>query len=190
MFKRFLAVFSVSLLLMLCAASLVAAQEGITPEAAPPAMEQPASQPSMEKAPAEAPAPVPSAGKPESMPSAETAEAPSPAEAPTAAFSAGKMAVCTGIEERECVGEGTLFESGVGKLYCYSLVLGAEEETVVHHVWYWNEEKMADVPLVVRSPRFRTYSSKNILPEWKGAWRVELVGPDGEIISTAAFNVE
>lgn len=163
MFKRFLAVFSVSLLLMLCAASLVAAQEGITPEAAPPAMEQPASQPSMEKA---------------------------PAEAPTAAFSAGKMAVCTGIEERECVGEGTLFESGVGKLYCYSLVLGAEEETVVHHVWYWNEEKIADVPLVVRSPRFMTYSSKNILPEWKGAWRVELVGPDGEIISTAAFDVE
>jgi len=198
MSKRSLALLSASIVLMLSWASILVAQEGINPQeepATPPqAVEQPATSPSTEtptpQPSAETPTATPSPEEPQSSPAMETEEKPAPAETSTTGLTIDKMVVCTGIEEREPVGEGTLFQSGVGKLYCFSLVLGAEEPTVIHHVWYWNDQKMADIPLTIRSSRFRTYSSKNILPQWKGAWRVELTGPKGEILSTAAFNVE
>jgi hypothetical protein len=101
-----------------------------------------------------------------------------------------KAVICTGVQDRAPVGEGTLFPSTVGKIYCYSLILLPEGETTIHHIWYWEDNRMADVPLTVRAPRFRTYSSKQILPQWKGAWRVELTGPDGKVLATTAFTIE
>lgn len=118
------------------------------------------------------------------------AQTPLPVMKPTTTLSVGSMVICRGIQDRTPLAPGTLFTGDVGKLYCQSLILGAEEETAIHHVWYWKEQKMADVILTVRSLRFRTHSSKKILPHWTGPWRVELQGPNGEILSTAAFNVE
>jgi hypothetical protein len=127
-------------------------------------------------------------------PTAVASPAEAPADAPNekaaSALTVGKAVICTDIMERNPVGEGTLFPASVEKLYCHSLILGAEEETTIHHVWYWENQQMADIALDIRSPRFRTNSSKRILSEWKGTWRVELIGPDGEILDTVAFNVE
>ncbi len=94
------------------------------------------------------------------------------------------------VEARDPVGVGTVFDGDVGQLVCHSLILGAEGETTIHHVWYWNAEKMADVPLTIRSPRFRTYSSKKILPHWTGPWRVEVVSSDGELLEMTEFVVQ
>ncbi len=128
-----------------------------------------------------------SAEAPAAVPSMETAE---PSASTASTLSVGKAVISTDIVERDPVGEGTIFPASVEKLYCHSLILGADEETTIHHVWYWGNQQMADITLDIRSPRFRTYSSKRILSEWKGTWRVELTGPDGEIMATAAFNVE
>jgi hypothetical protein len=98
--------------------------------------------------------------------------------------------VCRDVEDREPVGAGTVFPSSVGRLFCHSLILGAAQEAIIHHLWYWEDEKVADVPLFVRSPRFRTYSSKTILPHQKGEWRVEIVGTNGNIIGTNVFTLE
>ena len=175
-----------ALLLLATAVPRAAAQEGGTTAA--PAPHAPA---------VEAPA-VPATQPPETAPPAEAAPAaetsaeeasaartPSPA----AGLQVDEAVICRDVADREPVEPGTLFPADAGKLYCFTRVLGAEGEVTIHHVWYWNDRKMADVPLVVRSPRFRTYSSKRILPSWTGAWRVEITGPQGEPLATAAFDV-
>ncbi len=96
----------------------------------------------------------------------------------------------TGIENREATGVDSSFTSDVGRIFCWTLITGASGETEVSHVWYHNNEEMAKVTLPVRSPRWRTYSSKGILPEWTGAWRVDVVDTSGQVLKSSGFEVK
>ncbi len=98
--------------------------------------------------------------------------------------------ICKGIQDREPVGEGESFPPEVGKLYCHSLVEGAEDSTAVTHIWYYGQEEMAEVDLPVRSPHWRTWSSKVILPQWQGWWRVDVLSAEGDTLSSAYFVIK
>ncbi|MFC1683254.1 DUF2914 domain-containing protein [Candidatus Zixiibacteriota bacterium] len=100
------------------------------------------------------------------------------------------VTVCTAVEDRDPVGEGSVFPATVEKLFCHTLVEGAEEPTSVTHVWYHGEEKMAEVILSVNSPHWRTWSSKRIVPGWTGDWRVDVLDEAGEPLASIAFQVE
>lgn len=78
----------------------------------------------------------------------------------------------------------------IGRVYCWSTITGARRNTAVEHVWYWQEREMARVRLAVRGPRWRTWSSKRIAPEWSGTWRVEVVTTDGTPLAVRFFTVE
>jgi len=98
--------------------------------------------------------------------------------------------ICKGIQEREPVGEGESFPPEVGKLYCHSLVEGAEDSTAVTHIWYYGQEEMAEVALPVSSPHWRTWSSKVIRPQWQGWWRVDVLSAEGDTLSSAYFVIK
>jgi len=95
----------------------------------------------------------------------------------------------TGLEEREIIGEAYNFPSSIGRVYCWTLVLGAEEPAEIMHVWYYGEKKMAEVKLAIKSQRYRTWSCKTILPEWVGDWRVEVVDAMGNLLKCISFEV-
>jgi hypothetical protein len=99
------------------------------------------------------------------------------------------MAVCTGIEDRQPVGADTLFFNTVERLYCFTHVTGAEDTVTVTHVWYMGDKEMARVDLAVKSPSWRTWSSKRILPGWTGAWRVDVLSEDGKLLESRAFKI-
>ncbi|MCX5752763.1 MAG: DUF2914 domain-containing protein, partial [Candidatus Krumholzibacteria bacterium] len=40
------------------------------------------------------------------------------------------------------------------------------------------------------SASWRTWSSKKILPEWQGTWRVDVLAPDGEVLKSGSFAVK
>ena len=73
----------------------------------------------------------------------------------------------------------TVVSARVGKIYCWSTIVGAHRDTAVEHVWYWEEREMARVRLPVHGPKWRTWSSKRIDPRWTGTWRVEILAADG-----------
>jgi len=98
--------------------------------------------------------------------------------------------ICKGIQEREPVGEGESFPPEVGKLYCHSLVEGAEDSTAVTHIWYYGQEEMAEVALPVSSLHWRTWSSKVIPPQWQGWWRVDVLSAEGDTLSSAYFVIK
>lgn len=97
--------------------------------------------------------------------------------------------VGTGVEDRVIVGEAASFSSSVERVYCLSFVKGADTSTTINHVWYYKDKKMVDVSLDVKSPAFRTWSYKTILPEWIGTWRVEIVDDAGEVLKIIGFEI-
>ncbi len=114
---------------------------------------------------------------------------PSVAEEPDSLVVA-RAAICTGIEEREPAGADTVFSKDVGKLYCFTQVEGARDSTYIEHVWYHKDREMARVKLAIRSPRWRTWSSKKISEEWTGVWSVEVLSADGKLLKKLRFQVK
>ena len=74
--------------------------------------------------------------------------------------------IATGVEAREPVGEAASFPADVGKLVCYTRILGATDETEVEHTWFHGQKERSRVRLPVRDSPWRTWSTKNISPEW------------------------
>jgi hypothetical protein len=95
--------------------------------------------------------------------------------------------ICRDVQDRTPIEPGDSFPSDVGKLFCFTRILGAQEETQVTHVWFLNDRQISLVNLKVGSPNWRTWSSKNILPEWVGDWKVEIRDADGNVIHTLEF---
>lgn len=101
--------------------------------------------------------------------------------------------VCEEIEEREPAQAGTSFapeEAEGAGLCCFSEIgLPAGSDTILH-VWYWGDREMLRVPLEVRAPRWRTWSVKRVLDEWRGAWRVDICDRAGVVLMRLGFSVE
>jgi hypothetical protein len=172
-------VFGLSILLMLVIVPFVVAQETTeAPDTAAPVVKTPAAEkPVVETPAAEKPAvETPAAEKPKQM------------EAPI--LTVETIACGTAIEDRELQGQDTTFAKGTEKIYCWNLITGGENPTTVEHVWYLGGEEMARVTLDIKYPRVRTWSSKTILPEWTGDWKVEVVDSAGKVIGSTAFKVE
>ena len=98
-----------------------------------------------------------------------------------------KMVFCTGIEDRAPAGENTQFFEQAERIYCFTRIGGAADTLEVTHVWYYGDEEKARVPLAVKSASWRTWSSKKMLPAWTGAWRVDVLGPGGEVLMSREF---
>jgi len=125
----------------------------------------------------------------------EPASAPDPAPGVTASSSGLRVLrayVCKGIEQSEPTEAGKSFipEDGVLRLCCFSEIAGAAEPDTVFHIWLWGDREMARVALEVKSARWRTWSTKRILDEWRGEWHVDVTDSDGAVLSRLEFSVE
>ena len=97
------------------------------------------------------------------------------------------LRIGTGIAERELVGEAESFPADAGQLTAWTRITGAPD-SVVEHVWRYEDHEWI-VPLEVGSSSWRTWSRKIILPEWTGAWEVEVRDEAGNVLATARFTV-
>ena len=97
--------------------------------------------------------------------------------------------ICTEVADRTPIGAGESFPPDIDRLCCFTTVLGAADETFVRHIWSFGNQMMAEVTLPVKSVRWRTYSSKRILPQWKGSWKVEIQDAAGQTLTTVDFEI-
>ena len=113
-----------------------------------------------------------------------------PTAALASAVSVGEAAIGTAVEERVLVGQGFQFDSSVGKLYAYTRIVGAPSETQISHRWYYGDQLMAEVSLPVRGTDWRTWSTKSMMPQWIGNWRVDVVAEDGSVLDSLNFSIQ
>ena len=97
--------------------------------------------------------------------------------------------ITTGIQDRQPVDTVETVAASVGKLFCFTRIVGADEGARIFHVWYRGDQEMARVELPVRSSNWRTWSSKKLLPGWTGNWRVDVVDDQGQLLLTLPFTL-
>lgn len=105
------------------------------------------------------------------------------------ALEIAEAAITTAVVEREPVDSVVAFPVQNGKLYCFTRVVGAQEPTVVYHLWYREGQLMSRVELPVKSSSWRTWSAKNLLEDWPGDWRVEIQDASGQLLQTLSFQL-
>lgn len=97
-------------------------------------------------------------------------------------------AICERVEDRTPRGIRQVYPSTIGTLYCYTHLTEIPSEGMIYHVWYYGNVEIARVELFISPPRWRTWSSKTILPDWKGDWKVEIVYGD-YVLKTLTFAI-
>ena len=98
-------------------------------------------------------------------------------------------ALTTGIVNREPIDSATVFPPSVGALYYFTELEAASTAARIIHIWYYRDQKVAEFPLAVEALRWRTWSRKQIPENQIGPWKVEVVGPDGTVLSSRTFDV-
>lgn len=106
------------------------------------------------------------------------------------ALDVAEAVVTTEVRDREPVDELTTASRHLEQVVLWTRITGAEGRIPISHVWYRGDEQVARVPLTVAGPNWRTWTSKTLVPEWTGDWRVDVVGPDGGVLETVSFRVE
>ncbi|MBD3332813.1 DUF2914 domain-containing protein [candidate division GN15 bacterium] len=93
------------------------------------------------------------------------------------------------VKDREPQWKSDVFEEYVGKIYCWTRVIGVPDSTTITHIWVHDTTEMARVPLRVGSPSWRTWSFKTV-PRWgKGRWVVRIADCTGTVFDSVTFKV-
>lgn len=100
------------------------------------------------------------------------------------------ISITSAIENRMPVDNLEVYPADYGKLYCFTRIVGAELETQVTHVWFYEDQEMARVTLPVQSADWRTFSSKRFLPQWIGQWSVVIEDDQGSSLAEVMFRLE
>ncbi len=102
-----------------------------------------------------------------------------------------EIKICKAVIDRMPIEPSASFSEMVEKLYCYTRVTGANQDTNILHIWKYDDEEMSRVLLKIgASPSWRTWSSKDMLEIWKGKWSVEVVSANGDILAKKEFFLE
>ncbi len=93
------------------------------------------------------------------------------------------------VIDRSAIDVSTSFPVSVGKLFCFTKIVNAQDPTEITHVWYYGSVERARVTLPVNSNSWRTYSSKIIQPHEIGDWYVDVLDAQGDLLVSVPFKV-
>lgn len=93
----------------------------------------------------------------------------------------------TAVDAREPVDDLTEANAAsLTKLYFFTELRDLEGQTVTHR-WAHGGQTMAEVSFDVGAPRWRVWSSKELLPQWTGTWTVAVVDAVGNVLTEKSF---
>jgi len=80
--------------------------------------------------------------------------------------------------------------SSVKALYCFTRISAPEgTDTTIKHVWYLNDEQVAEDTMPVKGAHWRTYSRKGVEKGLSGEWRCEALDADGNLLKSVSFRM-
>ena len=80
--------------------------------------------------------------------------------------------------------------ASVKALYCFTrLTSETGNETTIKHVWYKDDEKVAEYELPVKGNKWRTNSMKSVMKGMSGDWRVDALDGEGKLLRSVKFRM-
>ena len=98
-------------------------------------------------------------------------------------------AFCKQVEKRNPIDIGEEFSSDVGKVFFWTSIVPVNPPTMIKHVWYYEDEKILEVPLCVEYASTRTWSYKTIYPQMIGKWYVNIVDENNNVVKKCPFTI-
>lgn len=92
-----------------------------------------------------------------------------------------------GIEDREPIDNMQATGNLANNITYFTELRDMSGQTAKHR-WQYKGEVVAEVEFNVRGPRWRVWSSKAMLPQWEGEWKVSVLNAAGEVISEDVIN--
>lgn len=108
------------------------------------------------------------------------------AQEPAANEPVARAVFTTAIQDREPVNAITSLPTDQDRVYFFTDLRGMGGQKVTHR-WLYQGKTMGEVSFPVGGPRWRVWSSKTLLPQWAGEWRVEVLDGAGNKLDEAAF---
>ena len=102
-------------------------------------------------------------------------------------LSVNRYSLCTRVENREPVGELLNTDSTVSRIYFWTEIISQNSPASIEHIWFHNGGEVARVKLNITNPRFRTWSSKNLVT---GEWEVKAVTESGDVLASTTFKAD
>jgi len=100
-----------------------------------------------------------------------------------------RAVTCESVHELSPVNTAITFSITNGQVVCYTEFIDISEETFVFHRWYRYDTLVTEKKLLLKPPRWSTYSSIQLRESDKGPWRITIVGADGQILEILRFSV-
>ena len=91
------------------------------------------------------------------------------------------------VQNREPTDTLTSLSTDHNKIYFFTELTGLGGQTVTHR-WEYQGKTMSEVKFDVGGPRWRVWSSKTLLPQWTGEWRVSIIDGSGNEVGGETFN--
>lgn len=89
-----------------------------------------------------------------------------------------RSAFTRGIQNNEPIDILLSLSNQFDKVYYFTELIGMEGQVITHR-WEYEGQQMADVSFSVGGPRWRVWSSKYLLPQWIGEWKVRVLDSQG-----------
>lgn len=107
-------------------------------------------------------------------------------------FSRGSVvrsAFTTEIAEREPTQNLQKLTNDNGQVMFFTELRDMSGQTALHR-WEYDGKVVAEIEFNVKGPRWRVWSSKSLVPEWTGDWKVSVVNGAGDVISEKNLSYE
>lgn len=93
----------------------------------------------------------------------------------------------TGIDEREPVDRIETLAPSEERVFFFTEVIDMSDRSITHR-WSYLGQTMAEVGFNIGGDRWRVWSSKRLVPEWAGAWQVDVIDEHGQVLDTKYFS--
>jgi hypothetical protein len=97
--------------------------------------------------------------------------------------------MCEEIFESAPRNQTVVFSLAKERAVCFTSFETVPKQTFIYHNWYYRDIPSARRRLMVRPPRWSTYSSIQIRKTDVGPWRVEITDSQGKILRVLRFSI-
>ena len=101
----------------------------------------------------------------------------------------GQAVICEEIFANAPRNRTVVFSIAREKVVCYTAFESVPEKTFIYHNWFYKDIPSSRIRLVLRPPRWSTFSSIQIRKTDIGPWRVEITDASGQVLRVLRFSI-